>query len=320
MNLFGFNLPGGIGTVGGESDEYLAALHPDDRAIVGYFRTVANVQDFYEGDYRIVRPDGIVRWVTGRALVVERGPEGEARRTVTVVTDITEQKLSEEHVRFLLRELSHRSKNLITVISAIAHRTVRTSDSLEVFEQRFARRLTALGRSHNALARENWESAALDLLIHEQLAPFLEAKAQRLDVQGVPVLINAVGAEIIGLAIHELATNAIKHGSLSVPHGQVRIGWELAAGHDGEGALRLRWTESDGPRVTEPEHTGFGHNVIRDMVTRQLDARVQIDFLPHGMKWTAEIPMRSLTIERKTDESALADVLMTRSRLHRGYS
>jgi PAS domain S-box-containing protein len=295
MKLFGLELPGGIGTVGGEADEYMAALHSDDRHFVAYFRAVADVQDFYEGDYRIVRPDGTVRWVTGRALVVERGRDGKALRTVTVVTDITEQKQAEEHVRFLLGELSHRSKNLITVIGAIAHRTARTSDSLEDFEQRFARRLTALSRSQHALAGENWKAAPLDLLVREQLS-FLDEGAERIHIRGPQVLLSALGVQIIGLAVHELATNAIKHGSLSSPLGRVDVAWNFAHGKGDADILHVTWSESNGPRIVAPERAGFGYTVIRDMVTRQLGARVQIDFPPHGMIWIAEIPLRSLMI------------------------
>jgi PAS domain S-box-containing protein len=297
MQLFGFDLPGGIGAVGGDADEYLAALHPDDRHWMNHFHETANVQDFYEGDYRIVRPDGMVRWVTGRALVVERDAHGKARRTVTVVTDITEQKETEEHARFLLRELSHRSKNLIAVIQGIAHRTARTSVSLQEFEQRFDSRLAALAASHNVLASQDWRAAPLEVLVREQLASFVEADAARIHVQGPQVRVNANSAQIIGLAIHELATNAIKHGSLAVPVGRVRVDWAVGLDQESERQLFIRWSESDGPAISPPTRSGFGQTVVRDMFVRMLGAEVQIDFSPKGLSWTANVPMRSLAVE-----------------------
>ena len=297
MKLFGFELPDGIGTVGGANDEYLAALHPEDRSLMKHFHQTANVQDFYEGDYRIVRPDGSLRWVTGRALVVEREADGRARRTVTVVTDITEQKETEQHVRFLLRELSHRSKNLIAVIQGIAHRTARTSASLEEFEARFGRRLVALAASHNVLINEDWKAAQLDVLIRAQLSAFTEADTSRINVRGPPTLVNANSAQVIGLAIHELATNAVKHGSLTLPTGHVSITWNR--GQNMHSPLELEWHEANGPPVAAPTRTGFGHTVIKDMFVRMLDAEVQIDFARSGLSWRAHIPSAALLVKEQ---------------------
>jgi PAS domain S-box-containing protein len=292
MELFGFSLPDGAGTVGGPTDEYLSALHPDDRHFMGRFHQIADSEDFYEGVYRIIRPDGVTRWVTGRALVVEREPDGRARRTVTVVTDITEQKEAEEHVRYLLRELSHRSKNLIAVVQGLAHRIVRTSTSLEEFESRFGRRLSALAASHNVLINQDWKAAQLDVLIREQLSSFTDGNTSRIDLRGPSVQINANGAQVIGLAIHELATNAIKHGSLALPDGSVQISWD--GGTTADASLNIRWREVDGPPVMTPKRTGFGHTVIRDMVVRALAASVQLEFAQEGLHWHARIPLSSL--------------------------
>jgi PAS domain S-box-containing protein len=297
MKLFGFDLPDGLGTVGGDNDEYLAALHPDDRHLRSQFHQIAHTRDFYEGEYRIVRPDGAVRWVTGRALVVEREPDGRARRTVTVVTDITEQKENEEHVRFLLRELSHRSKNLIAVIQGIAHRTVRTAVSLQDFEARFNRRLTALAASHNVLINQDWKAAPLDALIREQLTSFTEGDASRVAVQGPPILVNANSAQLIGLAIHELATNAVKHGALALPAGRVSITWN---GPDEKSLLDLHWHETDGPPVAAPTRTGFGHTVIKDMIARGLDANVEMNFARTGLSWRAHIPIAALLSDTRS--------------------
>lgn len=298
MTLFGFDLPGGIGTVGGDADEYIAALHPDDRHIVSRFRSVARHQDFYEGDYRIVRPDGSIRWVTGRALVAKRGADGAVHRTVTVVADITEQKTAEEHVQFLLDELSHRSRNLITVIQGIARLAVRTSSSLEDFERRFDSRLGALATSHALLAEGGWQAAQLGTLVRDQVSTFV-GEAARILISGPPVLINANGAQIIGLAMHELATNAVKHGSLACPAGKVSIGWDYIDAAD-QRRLRLRWQESGGPPASPPTRTGFGQTVVRDMFTRALHADVTLDFVTEGFRWTADVPTDAIAVPART--------------------
>jgi two-component sensor histidine kinase len=298
MALFGLNLPDGVGTVGGEADEYVAALHPDDRHLMQHFHTIAHRQDFYEGEYRILTPDGSVRWVTGRALVVERDPDGKARRTVTVVADITAQKQAEEHVSFLLRELSHRSKNLFAIIQGIVHRTVRTSQTLAEFQQRFGARLAALSSSHNVLASQAWRAAPLDGLIREQLASFIETDSQRIHVAGPAVLINADAAQLIGLTIHELATNALKHGALSNTAGKVSVTWELTQDAAGASQAQIEWRESDGPVIATPTRKGFGQTLIKDMVERSLGASVEIDFAGDGLRWTATVPMAALSAGR----------------------
>ena len=111
MALFGFDLAGGIGQVGGDNDEFLLALHPMDRHLHRAFRGMEDQQDSFPAEYRIVRPDGQIRWMSGYGRVVDRGPDGEARRLINVVTDITQRKAMEQHSQFILLELSHRSKN-----------------------------------------------------------------------------------------------------------------------------------------------------------------------------------------------------------------
>jgi PAS domain S-box-containing protein len=293
MTLFGLDLPNGIGRVGGPSDEYIAALHPDDRHLMQYFHETAQHQDFYEGEYRILRPDGSIRWVTGRALVVERGADGSACRTVTVVADITEQKETEKRATLLLHESSHRAKNLIAVIQGIARRTARTSASLTEFERRFDQRLAALAASHNVLLNYDWKSAPFDALVREQISSFDETNSHRITLEGPPIFLNPDSAQIVSLVLHELGTNAVKHGALSRPDGRVHIAWEIR-GKASERRMRICWTESHGPRVDTPTRTGFGQTVIRDLVAQSLKAEVQLEFRPEGLCWTALIPFSTI--------------------------
>jgi hypothetical protein len=126
MAVFGLSLVDGRGQVGGDADEFKLALHPDDRHLVKEFYELADKQDWYPVQYRIRRPDGTIRWLSGGGQVVARNPHGKARRLVNVVADVTDRKVAEEHVKFLMGEITHRSKNLLSVVQAIASQTGRT--------------------------------------------------------------------------------------------------------------------------------------------------------------------------------------------------
>jgi PAS domain S-box-containing protein len=296
MELFGLNLPGGRGQVGGENDEFLGALHPDDKHMMAQFHRTADQEDSYPVEYRIVRPDGAMLWVSGRGRVVARGADGKAHRVFNIVMDISERKKAEEHVQLLMREVSHRSKNLLAVVQSIAGQTVRTAGSLEKFAAMFTHRLQGLAASHDLLIQENWRGALLhDLAVH-QLALFAEAGGPRLTITGPKIMLTPQAAQAIGLALHELGTNAIKHGAWSVPSGNVSIRWTFDAHSNGASVLQMRWEERGGPLVAEPVRKGFGHVVIGSMVGQATGGEVCVDFAPPGLTWTLSIPASSLVI------------------------
>jgi len=293
MALFGLDLPDGYGRVGGEHDEYRLALHPDDRHLVAKFHEIANDQDLFTSEYRIVRPDGATRWLQGHGQVVARSPDGKAQRLVSIVADVTERKAAEDHIQFLLHEISHRSKNLLTVIQSIARRTVRSAGTLKEFETRFERRLQGLAASHDLLVGRHWNGAPLAELLRQQLVPFAETYSSRFEFSGPHVVVTAESAQAIGLAIHELATNAIKHGALSTPLGKVSISWRYQD-ESPTAPLLLKWVEQGGPPVSSPRRKGFGHVVMGEMVERSLNGNVKIEFLTEGLEWSVSIPRPNL--------------------------
>jgi PAS domain S-box-containing protein len=294
MALFGISPPDGRGRVGGDDDEYRNALHPDDRHLMLKFHQLADKQDTFTSEYRTVHPDGAVLWLRGRGQVIARGPDGKALRMVSIVTDVTERKAAEDHIEFLMHEISHRSKNLLMVIQSIARRTARTAGSLEEFERRFERRLQGLAASHDVLVSKNWQGAPLADLVRQQLVPFAEIQGSRIKLEGPDVVVTAEAAQALGLAIHELATNAIKYGALSVPAGRISVSWALEGDAGATRALLLNWIEQDGPLVTPPERKGFGHVVIGEMVERSLGAKVAMEFAGEGLKWSVSIPATNL--------------------------
>jgi PAS domain S-box-containing protein len=302
MALFGISLPDGRGHIGGDDDEYLNALHPDDRHLMHKFHALADKQDTFTSEYRAVHADGTTLWLRGRGQVIARGPDGKAQRMVSIVTDVTDRKAAEDHIQFLMHEISHRSKNLLMVIQSIARRTARTAGSMEEFERRFERRLQGLAASHDVLVRENWQGAPLADLVRQQMLPFAGIQSSRLELAGPDVVLTAEAAQALGLALHELATNAIKYGALSAPSGKVRVSWSFDGETSAPRALLLNWIEQGGPPVTPPERRGFGHVVIGEMVERSLNGKVAMEFAAKGLNWSVSIPAANLVSEAQADD------------------
>lgn len=253
------------------------------------FHAIADQLDSFPAEYRIVRPDGRVLWVSGRGRVVARGPDGKAQRLANIVMDVTDRKLAEERIVLLMREISHRSKNLLAVVQSIASQTVRTSQQLSDFEDKFSHRLLSLAGSQDLLVKENWKGVTLADLVHRQLEMFI-VPGRQLVIDGPELYLEASAAQAIGLALHELATNALKHGAWSSAKGMVTVSWSLR-----EETNRLAWTESGGPPVEEPASSGFGTFLITNAVADTVGGEAVLAFLPSGLSWTLIFP----TAERR---------------------
>ena len=275
----------------GRPDEILSFVHPDDRAAFrkAFDETTQGKSTGFDQEFRIVRPDGEIRWVLRRAQLI-RSDDGRPVSMLGVALDMTERRDREDHIAFLMRELAHRSKNLVAVIQAIAHQTARHSDDISDFTERFSARLVSLARTHDLLTGKDRKGAILGDLVHTQIEPFVEGDGKRLSVSGPRVVLDEPATQSVGLALHELATNAAKYGALSVPQGRVTIEWELA-GEPGEARpLLIRWRERNGPKVQEPARKGFGHIVMERTLADSLQGDVKLDFAPSGLRWEAEIP------------------------------
>jgi PAS domain S-box-containing protein len=260
--------------------------HPDDRG-----KDQEDVRNLMRGDAldydiekRYVRKDGNIMWVRVTANVI-RDANGSARRTTAVIQDITDSKLREEHVRMLLGEVNHRGKNMLGVVQAIARQTAASGRA--DFVQRFSDRIQALSASQDLLVKSAWKGVRLDELVRSQLAHFGELLDRRIFVAGPPVIISPAAAQSIGMAIHELSTNAQKYGALSNADGGVEIAWTLKpAGDVGGQQFSMTWTESGGPPASEPAHRGFGSTVITTMVKGNLSADVRVSYAPKGLVWS----------------------------------
>ena len=214
----------------------------------------------------------------------ERDGENNIIGVVVVLFDITDRKRSEEHIRLLLSEVNHRSKNMLSVVSAIAQQT--TAPNQKEFVRRFSERVQALAASHDLLAKSQWQSIAASELMRAQLAHFKDLVGTRIVVDGPPLKLSVAGAQCIGMVVHELATNAAKHGALSDQDGRVDIAWQL----NSDECFTISWIESQGPPVTPPSQRGFGSTVIKTMTELSLDGEVQLDFTPTGLIWRLSCP------------------------------
>jgi two-component sensor histidine kinase len=270
-------------------DELRQAMHPEDRHLLAQFHALTESQDSFPAEYRIVKADGKVSWLSGYGRVLDRQANGKAHHVIHVATDITERKTAEAHQRFLLQELSHRSKNLLSIVQAVADQTMRNCPDLAEFQKRFDGRLQGLAASNTLLARGDWRGSCLSALVELQLSPFIDLASPQIEVRGPNVDLTAEATQAVGLALHELATNAVKHGALSVPQGRVSVSWEVFKG-SGAPRLRLDWTERDGPPVTAPNRTGFGHFVIKTMIEQSVQGKVALDFNREGLHWSLEAP------------------------------
>lgn len=200
-----------------------------------------------------------------------------------------EGRRRDEHLRFVMHELMHRTKNLLALIFSIASQSHFKHTTYEGFRAGFTGRLIALSRSMDILIESDWQGADLADLIHAQLAPFADS---RLSASGPDVSLNAEAAQQIGLALHELATNATKYGALSVPGGKVRMEWNFTASHKGD--LRLTWQESGGPPVVPPTTNGFGRIVIEEGIAYTFRTAVKLDYAAAGLRWEVVVPWKYL--------------------------
>lgn len=236
-----------------------------------------------------------------------RNAEGRVIDISVSAHDVSERKRHEAHTRFVMRELSHRSKNLLAIVQAMARQTARTSRGIEEFQSRFAERVASLARSHDLLVKGDWAGAYIGDLVSSQLMPFIGREQTRIATDGPQLLLKPEAAQNIGMALHELATNAAKHGALSLPGGKISIAWRVDSTPEGGTEFHLTWTEQGGPPVAAPEGRGFGSNVVERLVPSALDGTATLDWTPQGVVWHLAAPLLQITGESAQNALASAD-------------
>jgi two-component sensor histidine kinase len=216
-----------------------------------------------------------------------RDPSGAINRWIGTHIDISEQKRREEHIHFIVDELSHRTRNLLAVVMAVAKQTARNAQNVAQYQAHFGDRLKALAHAHDVLVRGHWQGASFGDLVTAQMKPFREAAENHIHASGPAITLKPNAVQNLGLALHELATNASKHGALSVPQGEVWIQWHM---NETTGRVRVHWRESGGPPVQPAQRRGFGHELIERIVPQALNGTGALSFAPAGIDWIFEFP------------------------------
>jgi PAS domain S-box-containing protein len=266
-----------------------ALLHPDDTHELRKAQTqFAKGVKSYEAEFRIVRPDGEIRWCAGTAAVTV-DPAGRVVRVSGVTVDITERKHAEERQNLLAREVDHRAKNALALAQSIVRLT--RGDSVKSYVQSVEGRINALARVHTVLSLSSWQGAEIRRLVDEELAPY--AAGNRIVLSGPEVQLRPATAQTLALALHELVTNSAKYGAFSSQSGRLSVRWE----NDG-GLLRLTWEEQGGPLVQEPASRGFGTRSVIASIESQLGGKADFDWRPEGLLCVLSVPLKAITPER----------------------
>ena len=261
--------------------------HPDDRdADLAAFRGAIGRVDRYRTEKRYIRKDGTEIWVELSVALIRDPRTGEVVRSLGAAMDVTERKRSAEHLALLAREVDHRAKNSLAVVQAALRLTPK--QDAQSYAEAIEGRVSALARVQTLLARDRWSGASIRTLIEGELQPFLAG--QRLELSGPETMLPASIAQPMAMVLHELATNAVKHGALSVPAGRVSVSWRVEPGPPR--LLQLRWREAGGPAVSgPPERRGFGSRVLDATVRHQLGGRVRSRWEPAGLVHEIELPL-----------------------------
>lgn len=223
-------------------------------------------------------------------IEAKRDSAGTVVGVIGTALDLTERRRDEQRIRLMLRELTHRSKNLLAVIQAMARKTASLSGDLETFVADFSLRLRAIAGAHDLLVSQSWHGADLRDLLGTTLSATIDPKSPQVGLEGPPIMLTPDAAQNLGLAFHELATNASKYGALSVPGGRLQVSWRRLS----EG-VSISWKELNGPDVIPPQRRGFGRVLLERLVGVTLNGSVELDFRPEGLVCEIRFPDSGIT-------------------------
>jgi PAS domain S-box-containing protein len=269
---------------GATLDGALTHVHPEDRE---RFRTLVRdgmAEDrSHSCELRFIRPDGSVRWSLAAGQVIRNSAQ-QPVRFAGVDLDITQRKEAEERQHMLVRELDHRARNLLAVVQSVLHlsRAGTTAEFIAAVDGR----IRALSRTQTLLSEARWQGVELGRIVEEEIAPFSTEQSKQIEAAGAAVSLSPPAAQSLALALHELVTNAVKHGALSVPTGRLSLAWEL-----GPQTLVIRWAEAGGPPPPQqPIRRGFGTKVISAGIEQQLCGSALFEWRSEGLRCTLTIP------------------------------
>jgi PAS domain S-box-containing protein len=224
---------------------------------------------------------------------VEPDSGGKKGRVFATLFETTDERKNEQQIRFLMREVNHRSKNLLSVILAVGRHTMRTTDP-SVFMSKFSERINALSSSHDLLVKGEWRGVSLTSLVESQLDHFRDIIGYRIHITGLPLVLNAAAAQGIGMALHELSTNAAKYGSLSNETGTVSVEWNVTGTEHPQ--LNMSWIERGGPDIKKQpaSKSGFGSIVTGRMLESVTQGKTDSKLADDGYQWSLQTPMKKI--------------------------
>ena len=273
------------------SNDFLARVHPDDRAcLAAQITALTPEHPSYLASFRFIRPDGREIWLeeTGKA---EFDAPHRYHRLKGLTRDITERKRAEERQRLLIRELDHRVKNALASVATVAQRTREGSGSMDEFLQVFDGRIQSMANAHALLSRNHWHGASLAELVDSELAPYVGAGS--VAVGGPELMLTAEATQPIAIVLHELVTNASKYGALTTTQGRIKVSWALRT-HGADACLLLDWVETGGPPCRFPTQPGYGTRAIRNLIPYELAGTVDLAFETDGVRCKIELPSKCL--------------------------
>lgn len=224
------------------------------------------------------------------------GPDGRVEAIAGATRDVTERKQHEQHLQLLINELNHRVKNSLVMVQSLARQSLKNAESLDDANEKIDARLMALSSAHNTLTRENWVSADIAELTRDAVELCESHQGQRFELHGSSCRLDPRRALALAMALHELCTNAVKHGALSSAEGRVRIAWECTM-REGENRLELLWQESGGPEVQPPQRKGFGSRLLERGLKHDLNGDVSWVFDTAGVSYRVSLALPAATAE-----------------------
>lgn len=304
------------GTTEALRSDWRTRAHPDDREWIEDLRAQAfrECRQEYGIEYRVVRPDGEVRWIESRTFITYNERD-KPQRVIGLNIDVTERRRAEDHQRLLLAELDHRVKNVLATVAAVAASTLESSNSMQHFVAALDARIRALASTHELLSNRNWQGLPLDELLRRQLAPY--AAHNNAYTKGPNVLLKAEAGQALSMVLHELITNAAKHGALSTSAGRISVQWRLSEIAMEGSHLVIDWRESEGPTVKPPGRSGYGKSVITELIPYELGGKVDFKFARGGVRCRLEIPA-VLTINAEPSGSSPNKVVSAWANGHEG--
>ena len=277
--------------------DWIEGIHPDDRQAMQDSLAQMAETGGYDREYRIVRPDGSVRWVRDRGFPI-RDAQGRVPHMAGIVIDITERKQAEQRQQLLMNELDHRVRNNMAAVMSLAEQTLAASETLDQFGEAFLGRLRAMVRTHEALAHQRWEGVQMREAVELVLRPFTHDRPRAV-IEGPDIVLPARAALPVSLALHELATNAVKYGALSSASGRVHVSWS----QPDAATVRIDWCESGGPPVSPPRGRGMGTELIEGLISYELGGRVELSYPTGGARCQVVLPVQPPAVDGGPDRA-----------------